>query len=135
MNIYEIANELIRSSEYKTEKEFQIIIDTKKNVLSAIIPHTDTNKIIIFEGVEKFSMYEYIKNEFYHMKGEIKNTVTMKDFVKSLNQLIIYVKKENKEITKELINKMFDDILEKPIKTYTIIKGVYGIKLNNNEKG
>jgi hypothetical protein len=91
--------------------------DSKINPFSAIIPSTDTNKILVFEGIENFSMYEYIKNEFYHMNKEIENTFTMKDFVKYLDKLILNSKDDNKEITDNSIKTMFNNILENnPIK-------------------
>ena len=135
MNIYELANKLIRSSEYKSGEEFQKMIDAKIDTFSAIIPNTDTNKILVFNGIENFSMFEYIKNEFFNMNNEILNTVTMKDFIKYFNKIILSSKNEKSEITKDSIKIMFKEILEIPEKKYNIFKGIYGIKLCNNEIG
>jgi len=69
------------------------------------------------------------------MNSEIASTVTMKDFAEYFNKLILSSKREEIEITKKLIEIMFKEILEIPVKNFNIIKGVYGIKLGNNENG
>jgi hypothetical protein len=133
MNIFELVNKLLKSSEYKSKEEFQKMVDSKLDTFNAIVP-MDMENILVFQGIESFSIFEYVKNEFYNMNGEIANTVTMKDFIKYLNKLILSSKKENTEITKDSIQILFKEILEVPTKKYNIIKGIYGIKLIDNEK-
>ena len=134
MNIYKLMNKLIESSEYKSEGEFQKMVDAKLDMFNAIVP-INMGKILVFQGIENFGIFEYIKNEFYNMNSEIAKTVTMEDFLKYFNKLILSSKRENEEITKDSIQILFNEILKIPTKRYNIIKGIYGIKLSNNEKG
>jgi hypothetical protein len=67
------------------------------------------------------------------MKKEIFDTVTINDFTKAINKKLLQSKIDKTEITNEIIKNMFKEILNQPISNYRIIKGIYGIKLNNNE--
>jgi len=126
-----LINDLIYSSEFKTEEEFQKIVNNKMNPFSAII--STKGVILVFDGIDKLSLYEKIKNIYYQMEKEIMDTVTINVFTKSLNKLLLQSKIDKTEITKEIIQNMFKEILKKPISNYVIIKGIYGVKLNNNE--
>jgi hypothetical protein len=130
-DIYKLTNNLIHRSEFKTEEEFQKIVNNKINPFSAII--STKGVILVFDGIDKLSLYEYLKNTYYQMKKEIMDTVTINDFTKSLNKILLKSKMDKAEITNEIIQNMFEEILNQPISNYLIIKGIYGVKLNNNE--
>jgi len=132
MDIYKLTNDLIKYSEFKSEKEFQDIVNKRLTAFSSIISTDGT--ILVFEGIDKLKIYEKIKNDFYHMNNEIMNTITINDFVKYLNKILLKSKINNTEISKEIIKEMFNGILEQPIQNYFIIKGIYGVKLDNTEK-
>jgi len=131
MDIYKLTNDLIHRSEFKTEEEFQKIINNKTNPFSAII--STKGIILVFDGIDNLSTYEYLKNSYYQMKKEIMDTVTIKDFTEVLNKILLQSKIDRAEITNEIIQNMFEEILNKPISNYIIIKGIYGVKLNNND--
>jgi hypothetical protein len=131
MDIYKLTNDLIQSVEFKTEEEFQKIVNNRMNPFSAII--STKGVILVFDGVDKLSLYEYIKNKYYQMKKEIMDTVTINDFTKTLNKILLQSKIDKTEITNEIIQNMLKEILNQPISNYLIIKGIYGVKLNNNK--
>ena len=65
MDIYKLTNDLIHSSEFKTEEEFQKIVNNIMNPFSAII--STKSEILVFEGIDKLSLYEYLKNRRFRL--------------------------------------------------------------------
>ena len=124
-------NDLIHSLEFKTEEEFQKIVKNTVNPFSVIM--STKGGVFVFVGIDKLSSYEKIKNSYYQMKKEIMDTITIKEFSKALNKILFQSKIDKAEITDEIIQNMFEEILTLPISNYLIIKGIYGVKLNNNE--
>jgi hypothetical protein len=88
----------------------------------------------VFKGLENLIKYEYIKNQFYNINSDVENTISLKDFVKNLDNIILNSKKTGTKICKKIIQDMIDEILKMPIKDFFIIKGVYGIKLKEKSK-
>jgi hypothetical protein len=132
MDVYEIANEIILNSEFITDKILQTFVDSNKTPFYAIV--SLSNSILLFKGLENLLKYEYIKNQFYSINSDVKNTISLKDFVKNLDNIILNSKKTGTKICKNIIQDMIDEILKMPIKDFLIIKGIYGIKLNDNLK-
>ena len=130
MDAYKIANELVRISSFKTREELQSIVNSKKNPYYAIIS-LEADIVLIFEGIELLSMYEYVKNYFYHINTDILNTISLKNFIRELDNILFESKKTSNEITPETIKNIINSFLEKPISSFLIIKGIHGIKLNN----
>jgi hypothetical protein len=113
-----LINDLIHSLEFKTEEEFQKIVKYTMNPFSVIM--STKGGVFVFVGIDKLSLYEYFKNTYYQMKKEIMDTVTIKDFTKALNKILLQSKIDKAEITNEIIQNMFEEILTQPISNYLI---------------
>jgi hypothetical protein len=128
----EKVQKLIASASIISMKEFQNIIFEKTPYVSSV--NTSKQCVFILSGIEKLAYYESVVSDMYYENNDISATVSRKSFNNYIDSLLFQWKSENHEVTKSDIDSFFLYFTNQPIIDYNFVKGVYGLRLNSNNK-
>jgi len=125
-------NQVLKLAEIIGIKEQQNLIFEKRPFTSRINP--SLGKAFIIRGIDNLIIYEKLARELYEDIDEIFTSVSKKVFYEYLNKKMFEWKLAEYEVKEIDIQNIFNAFLEQKNEEYLIIKGIYGIRLNDKLK-